>query len=207
MSIVYCLSFPNGKQYIGMTSQTMEKRLIGHRAYAKKGCEFLLYSAWRKYGEPECKVLAVVESHMVRKTERKAIAVFGTMVPNGYNLMLGGEGAGIASQETRAKQSLAAKGKPKSEQGRQNIAAGVRNRPYESLANRLGKSQTAEWVEKRAAANRGKKRSPEFRARMSEVAKNRPPWTEERKKQVSESMKRARASNLNWSTRKKPSGE
>lgn len=206
MSLIYSLSFSNGKQYIGMTSQTMEQRFAGHRAYMKKGCKFLVYSAWRKYGDPEFKVLAVVEPHMVRETERKAIAVFGTMVPNGYNLMLGGEGAGIASEETRRKQSLAAKGKPKSEQGRQNIAAGVRNRPYESLANRLGKPQTPEWAEKRAAANRGKKRSPEFRARMSEIARSRPSWTEERKKQVSESMKAVRAANPNWSTRKKSSG-
>ena len=173
----------------------------------RKGCKFAVYRAWRKYGDPEVKTLAVIEQHMLRETERKAIAVFGTMVPNGYNLMLGGEGAGIASEETRRKQSIAQKGKKNSAETIERMTAAQRARTYESLATWLGKKHDPESVEKRAAANRGKKRSPEFRARMSEVAKNRPPWTEERKKQVSESMKRARASNLNWSTRKKPSGE
>jgi predicted GIY-YIG superfamily endonuclease len=153
MPLIYCLTFSNGKQYIGMTSDTLRRRINNHRMYMRKGCDFAVYRAWRKYGDPEVKTLAVVEPHMLRETERKAIAVFGTMVPNGYNLMLGGEGADIASEETRAKQSIARKGRPLPEKHRENLAAATRARSYESLASNLGRTQDAKWVEKRAAAN------------------------------------------------------
>lgn len=161
MAIIYSLSFSSGKQYVGMTTELMRRRLASHRSYAKKGCNSAVYRAWRKYGEPEAKVLAVVEDHMVRETEQKAIAIFQTMAPHGYNLLPGGEGS--IAEEARQKMSLASKGRPKSPEHRMRISIGQIGRP----GTWTGKKQSAEHVEKRIAGHRGATRSPEARAKMS----------------------------------------
>lgn len=196
MGCIYALNFPNGKRYIGMTSMLLSKRLAVHRMALKRECKSALYRAWRKHGDPEVQTLAVVEKHMLRDTERKAIAVFGTMVPNGYNLVAGGEGGGV-SAESRRKMSIARKGKPKSAEHRRQIGLGQLGRP----GTWTGKSQSAEHVNKRAASHRGSKRSLEFCARMSELAKNRV-ISEEQRRKTSESMKAARAARPDWPTRK-----
>lgn len=196
MSCIYSLNFPNGKRYIGMTSQSLAKRVAIHRMCLKRSTA-ALYRAWRKYGDPEIQTLAIVEKRMLRDTERKAIAVFNTMVPNGYNLVAGGEGGGI-SAESRRKMSEAGKGRPKSAEHRQKIGlAHAGNR------HALGYKQTPEHISKRAAAHLGSKRSAEFRMRMSELAKRRI-HSEESNRRRSETMKAVRKARF-WST--KPLGE
>jgi group I intron endonuclease len=194
MSCIYALNFPNGKRYIGMTSMLLSKRMAIHRMALKRQCSSALYRAWRKHGDPKVETLAVVEKHMLRDTERKAIAVFGTMVPNGYNLVAGGEGGGV-SAESRRKMSLARKGKRKSEEHRRRIGLGQLGRS----GTWTGKTQSPEHVEKRAQAHRGVKRSPEFRVRMSALAKVRIRSPESNKKR-SETMKAVRANRF-WSTK------
>lgn len=195
MGCIYSLSFPNGKQYIGMTSQSVARRIAVHRMCLKRSSA-ALYRAWRKHGDPEVKTLAIVEKHMLRDTERKAIAVFSTMVPNGYNLVAGGEGGGV-SAESRRKMSLVHKGKPKTAEHRRQIGIGQFGRP----GTWTGKKQSSEHIARRAEAHRGSKRSPEFCMHMSEIAKQRVVSDETRKK-TSESMKAARAARPDWPTRK-----
>jgi group I intron endonuclease len=48
--IIYLLSFPNGKYYVGRTKNTLEQRLIEHKAAAKKQKKHQLYYAINKYG-------------------------------------------------------------------------------------------------------------------------------------------------------------
>lgn len=194
MGLIYCLEFANGKKYIGMTSDLLRRRMSIHRMSLKRS-QAAVYRAWRKYGDPKVSTLAVVEKHMLRDTERKAIAVFGTMVPNGYNLVAGGEGGGV-SAESRRKMSLARAGVPKSAEHRKNIGLGQLGRP----GTWTGKKQSPEHVRRRAEANRGKKRSQEFCSNLSKIHKGKV-VDEEVRRRISDTMQRVRASRF-WSTRK-----
>jgi group I intron endonuclease len=190
MACVYSLTFSSGKQYIGMTSELLRRRLAIHRRDSKTKPAYV-YRAWRKYGDPEIKVLAVVEEHMLRDTERKAIAVFKTLAPHGYNLVHGGEGGGT-SEYMRRMVSLRFKGKKLSPETRAKMSAAQFERFKNSPNPTIGRKRTPEQIEKTASWHRGRKRSKEFCARMSEVAK-RQVRTPELNAKVSETMKRKRA--------------
>lgn len=87
MGELYRLDFPNGKSYIGMTTRRTSLRISGHRQAAAKDKNTPLYNAWKKHGEPVCVVLAVVENFDLPEAERKAINIFGTLSPGGYNVL------------------------------------------------------------------------------------------------------------------------
>ncbi len=86
----------NGKAYVGLTCNTVEKRWAEHiaeAAYAKTQRVFI--NAIRKYGagafvvETLCEVEGVPEACLV---ERDMIAQYNTLLPDGYNMTTGGEG-------------------------------------------------------------------------------------------------------------------
>jgi hypothetical protein len=193
MGCIYSLTFSNGKKYIGMTSEALYRRISIHRRDAKHK-DLLIYRAWRKYGEPEVKTLAYLEKHMLRETERKAIAAFNTMVPNGYNLVAGGEGGGVGP-ETSLKMSLARRGKPKSESFIRKLSLRMQGNSY-----MLGKKQSAEHVLKRIKS--GWNHTPEALAKMSALKKARGPMSQEVKDRIAETMRKVRAER-EWSTRRK----
>jgi group I intron endonuclease len=60
--IIYLLSFPNGKHYVGRTKNTLEQRLAEHKASAKKGKQHQLYYAINKYGWENIKVEVLYEA-------------------------------------------------------------------------------------------------------------------------------------------------
>lgn len=91
MGFLYKLDFPNRKSYIGMTERSVEGRYWGHARAAEKGSSLILSRAWRKHGTPKLRVLAIVENRLLKETERRTIAAFHTMTPNGYNMTPGGE--------------------------------------------------------------------------------------------------------------------
>lgn len=93
MGELYKLDFANGKSYIGITTNVAQHRFNGHRARCRstKGNDAAIYHAWRKHGEPTLLVLAVVEDRDLADTEIRAIKVFNTVVPNGYNMTHGGD--------------------------------------------------------------------------------------------------------------------
>ena len=194
MGIIYCFTFKSGKKYIGMTSEAMGRRLAVHRM-SLKWSQAAVYRAWRKYGDPEIIILAEHEVDKLREAEREAIAFHNTMVPNGYNLVSGGEGALAVAEETRIKLSLAKKGKKPSALCVQKL---IERNKVQTWNN--GRKQTAEHNEKRAAANRGKKRSQEFRDRMSVVAKSRV-MSAETKAKIAATMRIRRQGEF-WSTKK-----
>lgn len=51
MGILYKLTFPNGKSYIGITTESLSRRVQRHVNYARAGKSYALSSAIRKYGE------------------------------------------------------------------------------------------------------------------------------------------------------------
>lgn len=127
---VYRLCFPNGKGYIGVTTN-LTRRLKEHRR-----ADTLVGRATRKYGAPKLQVLAVCLEEYAYDLERKAVRGFDTRVPHGYNLVNGGIGGPSGreiSAETRRKLSDARTGikmGPPSEETRQKLAAGQRGKQH-----------------------------------------------------------------------------
>ena len=116
MGILYQLRFKSGKLYIGITRKTSTHRYERHRISSCFGSEYQVHRAWCKYGAPTMTILAVVEDYMLEETESRAVEVFGTLMPNGYNMIPGGASNPMPSgskhtQKTRNKISLATIGK------------------------------------------------------------------------------------------------
>lgn len=198
---LYALTFPNGKQYIGITSGTLRRRVNLHRSHANTGRPGAVYNAIRKYGTRgfDAKVLVVVSDwDYLCELEQKAIAAFGTMAPGGFNLTTGGEGAPgqIYTPERRAQMSEARKGKgtgPRlhargwshNDATKRKISEAAKCREFseETRAkigakkvgntNRVGHEVSAETREKIANAQRGRTFTEEHRLKLSIAARNR----------------------------------
>jgi group I intron endonuclease len=98
MGLIYCLTFPNKKQYVGKTSRNLEKRISEHKMSSSK-CR-LLKNAINKYKIFEIEILLEIENDQLNYWESHYIKELNTISPNGYNLTSGGEGS-IPSEETR----------------------------------------------------------------------------------------------------------
>jgi len=116
-TFLYRLTSPSGKQYIGVTTQPVSHRLLGH-----KHSKTAIGSAVRKYGDKiKAEILIVGPEQYVYELEKRGIKAFETMAPAGYNLMHGGEG-GRHSSETKRKMSKIRKGIVFSETHLQNLS-------------------------------------------------------------------------------------
>lgn len=152
---------------MGITTKTAEKRFKGHEyslRYSKANGP-ALYHAWKKHGAPTLVVLAIVEDEDLFDTEKRAIAVFGTLSPNGYNLAEGGEYVGSKHPEVRAKISAALLGRIVYE-----ISAEARAK---MSASHLGMKSSDETRAKIGAASKARLATQEARARMSAAQKER----------------------------------
>ena len=106
--IIYLITSPSGKQYVGMTMKSLEHRWKGHIACSSmKGNNTLLGKAIRKYGKDNFikSVLHKSSSRRIAKLyEGLFIKRFNTCYPDGYNMAPAGEGGvpgRIVSTETR----------------------------------------------------------------------------------------------------------
>ena len=95
MGIIYKLTFPSGKSYVGLTVQTIKARLRAHRGGASFGKRGALFSAMRKYGLSSMVVEILAEEsnfETLKLREIEMIKSHDTKVPKGYNLTDGGDG-------------------------------------------------------------------------------------------------------------------
>lgn len=145
MGTLYRLDFSSGKSYIGATRGQPKRRLVQHRYEAKRKKRREIYAAWGKYGEPRMVILAVVNDADLEKAERKAVQVYGTRVPDGYNLLDGGDAKPTQNPEVAAMIS----------------------------ATQKGRIFSAEHREKLAEAKRGTKRDQETKSTMSGAQRKR----------------------------------
>lgn len=95
----------NGKQYIGQTNRTIQKRWRQHSLEYKK-YNFYFYNAIKKYGienfdikELECVACVSKEelTYMLNELEKSYITKYGTY-ENGYNSTIGGDSLGETSK-------------------------------------------------------------------------------------------------------------
>lgn len=112
MYYLYQLTFSNGKAYIGQTVRNMNVRMAQHRTAANRGSNLPVHNAWRKYGEPSVSILLECDCvEQLHQAEIDMIRDCGSLVPNGYNLGLGGETAPSKTPEVAAKIAAKAKGR------------------------------------------------------------------------------------------------
>ena len=106
MGVIYKLTSPSGKIYIGQTRQKWITRMRQHKnsIYVDDGGCRLLKKAIKKYGwnKFEKEVLVGGRDNDLDTLEKNFIIIFNCLSPNGYNLREGGAN-GKCSDETRKK--------------------------------------------------------------------------------------------------------
>lgn len=191
MAELYVMRFTSGKSYIGVTSKTARYRYSKHCADVRRGSELVVHKAWRRYGAPSITTLAIGEIEYLCEMEIKAISVYGTLMPEGYNMALGGQTSPALNPDVAKKISLSKKGKPIHPNTR--LACIKKNTGFKhSIETRKklsrirtghttsdetkrkiseaqkGRQQSAEAVAKMAQSLRGKKQTPESIAKRAE---------------------------------------
>lgn len=108
--IIYRVISPSGKSYIGKTVQDFETRWYQHvnRSMQDKSSCICFAAAIKKYGHENFskEILMYCDVSQINQYEKKAISLYNTMVPNGYNLTEGGEGV-IPTDDIKDKFSAA----------------------------------------------------------------------------------------------------
>ena len=94
---IYCISFPNGKKYIGQTTKLVEERIKEHIIVSKTDAQYLLSKAIRKYGENSIEYKAIDNAcnrDELNQLEIQYIIFYNThyLKGHGYNMTDGGEG-------------------------------------------------------------------------------------------------------------------
>lgn len=169
-NILYRLTFPNGKVYIGITTEPLTRRVRRHVLYAKQNKAYALSAAIRKYGENSFLVEHLASAlcwEDLLLLERQVISQYNSVCPNGYNMTGGGEGSfGIEPSESK----------------RKKISASLTGRALSS-AHRLAVG----------LAQKGKVIPPSTRKKMSNAHKSRQPMSEEQRAIRREAAKRQHA--------------
>ena len=193
----------NGKQYVG---QTINPHLpIGHGR--------ILKSAYKLHGkdsftyEPICK--GITNRASLNAIERFWISVANTVVPNGYNIDLGGSEGSVWTDERKKAVSIARtgkklnrplgsksgmKGKVYPEEGKRKLSEALKGRvspnwgkkASEETKAKMTASQKAHWA-KVESPNKGRKHSEETKAKMRAARANRI-YTDADKQKISEAV-------------------
>lgn len=191
----------NGKNYVGKTKDTIENRWKQHRKAARLGSDQLICRAIRKHGVDNFSIRALVccnSEEELNRTEISKIAELKTFPPSlgfGYNETKGGDGgAGHSpgeshpmfgrhhSDETRRQMSQSHKGKHSSENHRIDCRCfvcrmkdqcGDKNPMFGRSPSEICLAKARITAKVMGLANRGRKASPESRAKMSAALKGR----------------------------------
>lgn len=99
---VYMHRCPNGKCYVGMTSQTLEKRSGKNGIYYKTNKDF--YNDILCYGWNNINHIILEENlsfDIAVEKEKKNIKIYNSIYPNGYNLSIGGDKGALGVKKTK----------------------------------------------------------------------------------------------------------
>ncbi len=172
---LYELLFPNGKRYLGITSN-FSKRMAEHSRLARLEKKRPVYKAIRRFGWGNVgkKVLAVGPKDYIADLEIKAITAFNSR-EHGYNVSLGGDLSPMLVPETRKKQSATLTGYKHTDESKKSMSIAQQGRKHtpetkEQIgAVHRGKIVSFEQREKQRLAMTGRMASDETRAKMSAV--------------------------------------
>lgn len=205
MGVLYKLTAPNGKAYIGISSKGLEARWAKHVEHAMgKRSAGALYTALRKYGVDNFRREVLAEDAdwtTLCEMERVAIRDHGTRAPGGYNVTDGGEGVvGPRSAEVRAlisaaqtkrfqrpgeRERLAEAGAKGAAVRQAKRAQHAKERHSAAVKAALARPEIRTKIERRAA-------DPEWRAKISRSKTGRKvgPQSAEHRKAISDARKR-----------------
>lgn len=108
---IYLLTFPNGKVYVGQTTQKLRDRVRKHATTARDETRREpIYEGWREHGPPTVEALLVCEDDQGDDYEVALIRLHNARTPHGYNAQGGGKGKGREiSDQTKARISAGRK--------------------------------------------------------------------------------------------------
>lgn len=183
---------PNGKKYIGITSQVPKSRWDSN-GYGYKYCP-LFYRAIKKYGWDNIEHIIIctnLSKEWACKLEQDFIRIYDTHNPKyGYNLTLGGEGT-FGYKETKeqlCRKSELMKGNTRGK-GYKHTPEAIEKIRKASIGRKVSK-ETKEKIKK---SRSWYKHSDETKAKISKshlgIQSHCVPHTEETKKKISESCK------------------
>lgn len=166
MGCLYCIEFPNGKKYIGITKHTAKWRFRNHLCNHRNGT---LNNAIRKYGRENCKLTTLViaaDIIYLRDLETRAISALNTLRPHGYNSIAGGTGIidpGTDCEAVRVKRMRETMSTPEyvAKQRRVQLVVWTPERRAARSAEIAAKWKDPEYRAKLESAHRGKKQSAE----------------------------------------------
>ena len=216
----------NGKCYVGLTTRSIEERWKEHCWDAIKPIQ-VLHKAINKYGADAFDVSTLASAigglDNLKELEKQLVAQHNTLVPNGYNLTLGGDGVFglkfseqsiqkcklshtgfVHSEDTKQKMKLAHSeeknhffGQRHSEEAKARISAAKQG----SIGPRLGipvSEETRRKISETLTGKPGRKHTPEAKAKISRAhtGAKRPYISKETRKKLSE------ASTRSWATRR-----
>ena len=172
----------SGKIYVGQTRQKLGTRISQHKCDSKKA-KAGIDAAIRKYGWGNFTVEIVETCTLEKLNEREKywIAELDCRAPHGYNLTDGGDTSTSMSEESRARMSVAKKGKPSNRKGKTlteehkaKISATKKGTPAPNKGKHMSEAQKALLSAINKGENNpnyGKHRSPETIAKIIESNK------------------------------------
>lgn len=125
MGIIYLITSPSGKYYIGQTIKTANQRWKEHIEDAlnpkKNNCK-ALNAAIIKYGKDSFNITTLIEccNELLNEKEQEYILLYNSIIPNGYNIKLGGS-SGLHHESTKNKISESLKGREVSQITKQKM--------------------------------------------------------------------------------------
>jgi len=200
---VYMHVCPNGKVYIGITMQMVERRWQKGKGYAYGNNPFF-YNAIKKYGWENIKHIILFKNMNKKQAELKEVELIKKYKSSnrnfGYNLNKGGNSCGKHSVEYKKKMSKIQKEIWKNDiERRRKQSERMKNRTLSDSTKEkirqanLGKKQSAELIEKRVKNLRGKKRPDTSTLMSKRIGKLNPNYgkkfSDEHKRKISEKSK------------------
>ena len=132
----------NGHTYVGKTTKTIEQRWEEHQNKARQHPNRYLYDAMNCYGYDNFSIEEIEEccKEVLDEREKYWIAQLNTLIPNGYNMTIGGEGGDTWTNNPNKELSLmkmivANRGKKRSKEFCENLS--------KKLTGRRGSSEKA----------------------------------------------------------------
>jgi hypothetical protein len=151
-AVVYLLTSPGGKGYVGVTRRPLAHRIAQHGWEGRGRRKIGIHGAFRKYGRANIsgRVLLVGTWDYCLAMEPRAIEALRTRAPLGYNMTSGGEGVCDLSADSKERIAASQRGRKCPQYCKDAVSRAQR-----------GRAHTAEHRFAAGSGWRGKKRNPE----------------------------------------------